>query len=166
MTSTPIVSPFEREIRRARAAVALAAAVTASANARRLVAILASTPAQSAEDRLDDLCAVCVRGPLSIADVWAVEGQPATHEESFRKVYEAHLDERISWHHSWTRRRVRRGGVERVLSRDEWLHENAVCILRAGGVEVKIYGSEWERIAPEADYRAVALAAASMRVSA
>jgi len=40
----------------------------------------------------------------------------------------------------------------RPVQSAEWIAENAACILRAGGAEVKAYGRDWVRIAEDLPY--------------
>ncbi len=155
------------EARRGFAQAALAAAVIAAADVDALVALLGATPAQSADDRGDDICAVYARGPLTGADVSTIEGRPAAYLEQSRKMLGASYDKPQAWTHSWTRRRVRRGGAEVILSQADWLRENALAILRAGAVEVKTWRGDWVRVASaDVDYRAIALAAAAQSAAA
>ena len=160
--NTVHLTPFQIERRRAAAAEAIGHAVIATADLDALMTVLRATFAQSADDRGDDLCNVFVRCPLSDADVARIEGRSADGTAMFPEVSGPPYDAPRAWAHSWTRRRVRRGGAEVVLDREAWLRENALCILRAGGVEVRTPGAPWTRVAPEADYRAIGLVAADL----
>lgn len=160
------MNSFDMSMRRSRAQTAIGALVAANADRALLVSILRATPAQSADDRPDDLCAVYVRGPLTGADVSRVEGRDDAFVNRLRAFLGASYDRAQPWQHSWTRRRVSRNGVEQILTRDAWLEENATCILRSGGVEVKAYGGEWVRIAAEADYPTAAPASAESEAAA
>jgi hypothetical protein len=152
-------TPFDRETRRHRAQTALGNVLVAAADVDRLIAILAATRAESAVDRRDDLCAVYVRGPLSDAEVMEIDATPEGERAAFRAAYGEALDAKKTWRHDWLFRTVRREGQVVTMSREAWLRENALAILRDGGVEVRIYGGEWTRVAPEADYKAIAMVA-------
>lgn len=158
--TTVCFTPFDIELRRHRAAKALGLAVIARADITALSAVLAATPAETAEDRLDNLCAVWVRGALSSADVAAIEGQSSERITEFVNAYGSDYTSPRVWRHSWTRRHPRRNGERVRLSREEWLNENALCILRAGGVAVRPFGGQWIRVAADADYVSIALQAA------
>lgn len=155
------------ETRRGFAQAALAAAVLAAADVDALVALLGATPAQSADDRGDDICAVHARGPLTGADISIIEGRPAAYIEQIRQVYGSSYDAATPWLHAWTRRRVRRNGREVILGRANWLRQNALYLLGAGAVEVKTWRGDWVRVASaEVDYRAIALAAVAAQSAA
>lgn len=144
---------FDRSRRRCAANVFLGELLQASARFDELLAVLAATPAESADDRLDDLCAVHVRGVLSDADVdRLIDCRTPEYRREVSAVYgESYTALRV-WKHSWTRRSVRVNGERVVCSRTTWLKENATAILRAGGALVKPYGGNWVRIAEDIPY--------------
>jgi len=151
---------MQRYDRQWRAELAMAAAVTERGDRERLLAILRSTGAQSANYRLDDLCAVYCRGPLGGADIDRIIGRDEQYITVRVRMYGAGYLAPEAWLHSWTRRRVHRKGEWVVRSYAEWLDENVTCILRKGTTEVRTWHGEWTRIAEEADYLAIATAAA------
>jgi len=145
--------------RRSAALMAMAPAIIASTNRSALLELLRVTGASSADDRDDDLCRISAVGPLSGAQIAQIEGRGAAWMDQIRSVFGDGFDKPVPWNHSWTRRRVRRGGEFIVLPYEEWLNENATCILRAGAVAVRLYAGKWVRLAhlDDAHYFGVAL---------
>lgn len=97
------VTPFNMQLRRAAASLAIGRACVDGANLDALVQVLAATPAQSADDRGDDLCTVLVQGALTDIDVMCIEGRSESYIAPYRRMYGQYLDEPRRWTHSWTR---------------------------------------------------------------
>lgn len=147
------LTEFQRSRLRCAANEFLGRVLRESARFDELVAVLASTPAESADDRGDDLCSVHVRGVLSDADVdRLIDRRTEAYRREVATVYGAPYEAMRVWRHSWTRRAVRVSGERVVRSRADWLAENATCILRMGGAEVKVYGGQWVRVAEDLPY--------------
>lgn len=153
---TPFDLSYQISRRRCAANEFLGRTLDRASDAETLARVLAMTPAESADDRDDDLCAVHVRGVLSDEDVdRLITGRSEAYRREVAAVYGAPYRAPRVWKHSWTRRAVRVNGERVVRSRAEWIAENAVCIVRAGGAEVKVFGEPWVRIAPAFPYAAM-----------